>query len=142
MYALFNIEKQFIGYSENIIESSSIHCVNLPSDKSDPSKWYWKGDMDNGRMVSYTLEGYPEEEIILEEKLFKKMEESFPLHVQSALIIKQLHHTAKITNSLLEEYEEMSDLVSLALEKLAKRQTFAKKKMQFHSQNSHEKSTT
>jgi hypothetical protein len=142
MYALFNTDKQFVGYSQGIVESPSIHCVIIPSDKSDLTKWYWKGDMDTGRMVSFTLEGYPEEELILEEKLFKKMEEKFPLHVQTELIIKQLCHTAKITNSLLEEYEEMADLVSLALEKLAKRQAFAKKKMQFHSQNSHEKSTT
>jgi len=53
MFALFNKEKQFIGYSEDIpnLPNLNIFKLKLPEDKSDITKWEWAGDMFTGKMI-------------------------------------------------------------------------------------------
>jgi hypothetical protein len=53
MYALFDKNKQFIGYSPDFPDTPGLDIFKLeiPEDKSDITKWKWEGDMFNGRMV-------------------------------------------------------------------------------------------
>jgi hypothetical protein len=53
MFALFNKNKKFIGYSEDIpdLPTMEIFKLPLPEDKKDISKWEWVGDMFDGKMV-------------------------------------------------------------------------------------------
>jgi hypothetical protein len=53
MFVLFNNEKQFVGYSEDIpdLPTLSIFKLKLPEEVSDIKKWKWVGDMFNGKMI-------------------------------------------------------------------------------------------
>jgi hypothetical protein len=53
MFVLFNKDKNFIGYSEDIpdLPTLNIFRLKLPEDKQDITEWGWEGDMFNGKMV-------------------------------------------------------------------------------------------
>lgn len=53
MYALFDKDKKFIGYSPDFPENPGLNIFKfkLPEDKSDLTKWKWVGDMFTGKMV-------------------------------------------------------------------------------------------
>ena len=79
MYALFNENKQFVGYSPDIPPSSTLLKKEIPEDQTDFSIWSWIGDYDNGRMVSIAENGYPQEEIDLEQQLFEEIYLKWPI---------------------------------------------------------------
>jgi hypothetical protein len=53
MFVLFDKNKNFIGYSEDIpdLPTLNIFRLKLPKDKQDITEWGWEGDMFNGKMV-------------------------------------------------------------------------------------------
>ena len=53
MFALFNKDKEFIGYSEDIpdLPTLNIFKLKLPEEVKDVSKWTWQGDMLRGKLV-------------------------------------------------------------------------------------------
>lgn len=53
MFVLFNKNKQFIGYSEDIpdLPTLNIFKLKIPDHISDITKYEWVGDMLNGKMV-------------------------------------------------------------------------------------------
>jgi hypothetical protein len=77
MYALFNDNKQFIGFSPDITDQSKILKHKIPKEFSDFRMWKWVGDYDSGRMVSVVEEGYPEEELSSEKQLFEEIHKKY-----------------------------------------------------------------
>jgi hypothetical protein len=59
MFVLFNKEKQFVGYSEDIpdLPTLNIFKLKLSDDVSDITKWKWEGDMFNGKMIPIEIKG-------------------------------------------------------------------------------------
>jgi hypothetical protein len=53
MFVLFNKNKEFVGYSEDMpdLPNVNIFKLKLPEDKSDITKWKWEGDMFTGKMI-------------------------------------------------------------------------------------------
>jgi hypothetical protein len=53
MYVLFNADKQFVGYSEDIPDLPTLNILKLklPKEVENINKWKWSGDMFNGKMI-------------------------------------------------------------------------------------------
>ena len=53
MFVLFDKNKNFIGYSEDIPDLPTLNVLKLkiPEEKKDISKWRWEGNLLNGKMV-------------------------------------------------------------------------------------------
>jgi len=53
MFVLFNRDKKFIGYSDDIpdIPTLNVFKLKLPEAVNDIIKYEWIGDMFNGKMV-------------------------------------------------------------------------------------------
>ena len=53
MFVLFNRDKKFIGYSEDIPDTPNLGVLRLelPEVFNDLTKWQWEGDMLSGGMV-------------------------------------------------------------------------------------------
>jgi hypothetical protein len=121
MFALFNIEKQFIGYSPDIPENSNILKKEIPEEQSDVTLWRWEGNYDNGKMVSIDI-GYPVEEIELERQLFEYIGKEYPINVQILNIMKQLRRIVQNNDQLQDdEFMDMSDCIINAVDKYTKR---------------------
>jgi hypothetical protein len=57
MFVLFDKNKNFIGYSEDIpsLPTLNILKLKLPKEKEDISKWKWDGNMITGKMIPINL---------------------------------------------------------------------------------------
>lgn len=106
MLALFNQNKQLIGYAPVIPEGSNFQGYHreIPLEFSNLSEWHWEGNFDNGKMVSnrksIELDG--------ETKALKEIIEKYPLGIQITNIIKQLHLLSKNANLFNSDFKEMS----------------------------------
>lgn len=121
MFALFNVEKQFIGYSPDIPENTNILKKEIPEEQSDVILWRWEGDYDNGRMVHVDI-GYPIEEIELERQLLEYIAKEYPINVQILNIMKQLRKIIQNNDELQDdEFMDMSDCIVSAVDKYTKR---------------------
>jgi hypothetical protein len=118
MYALFNKEKQFIGYSEDMPEQvlQNLLYKQIPDSQTDFTNWRWSGDYDTGHMVSIVEDGYPVEEIALEKQLFDTINKNYPLPVQLIYIIKQLKLLSR-EGEQDHNFQDMADIVLEAVEK-------------------------
>jgi hypothetical protein len=116
MHALFNKNKQFIGYSPDIPPSSSLLRKEIPPNQTDFTIWSWVGDYDTGKMVSIAEKGYPQEEIDIEQQLFEEINLKYPLGMQLIYIIKQLQKTTPIEN-MDKDFAQMAQTVLSAVEK-------------------------
>jgi hypothetical protein len=58
MYALFNKNKELIGYSEDFPDTPNLDVFKykIPIEQSNLMEWRWVGDMLNGKMVKISLE--------------------------------------------------------------------------------------
>lgn len=121
MFVLFNTNKEFIGYSPDIPDSSSILKKKISEDQSDIMRWKWVGTYDNGQMEMIT-DGYPIEEIEIEKKVFEYINKKYPLEVQLCNIIKQLNNIIQKDDSLQDDdFSDMAQYILNALEKREKR---------------------
>jgi hypothetical protein len=125
MYALFNENKQFVGYSPDIPPSSTLLKKEIPKDQTDFSIWSWVGDYDNGRMVSIAENGYPQEEIDLEQQLFEEIYLKYPLGMQLIHIIKQLEKTTPI-EKMDKDFALMAQTIQLAVDKYQQKLKYLK----------------
>jgi hypothetical protein len=118
MFALFNKDKQFVGYGTNIPEGVNLYKKEISKDKEDFSKWRWVGDYDTGEMVSTEITPYPKNELDLQHELYQKIYKKYPIDFQNVLIIKQLtklfEHLPE--NVIDNDFKEMSDLILKAVE--------------------------
>jgi hypothetical protein len=139
MFALFNKNKIFIGYSPDIPENSDLLKIEIPESKSNITIWKWDGDYDNGKMVPIST-GYPMEEIELERELFDYIDKRYPLGVQLANIIKQISKILKKYPDLEDdEFVDMSHYVLNAVDKTNKRIKYFKNHSQLISKDESER---
>ena len=125
MYALFNQNKQFIGYSLDIPPTSTLLKKEIPEEQTDFSVWSWIGDYDNGRMVSIAENGYPQEEIDLEQQLFEEIYLKYPLGMQLIYIIKQLGKTTP-SEKMDKDFAIMAQTIQLAVDKYQQKLKYLK----------------
>jgi hypothetical protein len=106
MLALFNHNKQLIGYAPNIQEESNFQGLykEIPLEFSNLSEWHWEGDFDNGEMIS----NRKIIELDNEAKALKEIIERYPLGIQITNIIRQLHLISKNVNLFDNRFKEMS----------------------------------
>jgi hypothetical protein len=118
MFALFNLNKSFIGYSDNIPEhlEKGILKKEIPDDKSDLTKWRWDGSYDDGQMVSLEEKPYMVTEKELQDSLFKNIYDEYPIDVQIVNLIKQVYLLSYKTPVLLPEFERMANMIIKAVD--------------------------
>jgi hypothetical protein len=131
MYALFNNDKKFIGYSPELPENLKILKKEIPKEFSNLEIWHWEGDYDTGKMTQ-TCPDYPIKEIELEKELFKYIDRRYPLNIQLLNIIKQLKKITK-SNDLLQDddFTDMADCILNAIDKHNNRVKFYQKHAKF-----------
>ena len=126
MFAIFNENKKFVGFSPDIQENPKILSKPIPEEQSDIRFWTWEGDFDTGKMVRLGI-GYPIEEIELEEQLFKYIQEKYPLTIQLINIIKQIRKLVEHDKNIQDyEFMDMSDSILNAVEIQMKRINYYK----------------
>ena len=118
MFALFNLNKSFIGYSDNIPEhlENGILKREIPEDKSDLTKWRWDGSYDDGQMVSLEEKPYMVTEKELQDSLFRTIYEEYPIDLQIVNLIKQVYLLSYKTPELLPEFEKMANMIIRAVD--------------------------
>jgi len=126
MFALFSLQKNFIGYSDDIPEhiNSTILKKEIPEDKRDLTKWRWDGDYDTGNMVSLIEKPYVITEKELQESLFKTIYEKYPIDLQLLNVIKQLYLLSHKSCNLLPEFNEMAKIIIHAVDLYEKQRKF------------------
>lgn len=107
MFALFNQDKKFIGYSPNPpnVPGLKILKKEIPAEYGNLKEWAWRGDYDTGGM-------FPTGKIIevdKEKQALKTILEKYPLGKQIFNIVKQLRIIAEKENVLDPSFKEMSD---------------------------------
>jgi hypothetical protein len=138
MFALFNKDKTFIGYSNDIPDTSTVLKKEIPKEKSDIILWRWEGDYENGRMVSVDI-GYPIEEIELEKELFNFIDKNYPPQIQMLNIIKQLRKLVQNDENMQDDnFVDMSDYILNAVDKYDKRVNYYKNYAKLISKNESE----
>jgi len=117
MFALFNLNKSFIGYSDNIPEhlNKGFLKKEISEDKRDLTKWRWEGDFD-GCMVDINEHPYTVTEKELQDTLFKTIYKDYPIDLQVVNIIKQLYLVAYKGGLLLPEFDKMANTIIHAVD--------------------------
>jgi len=121
MFVLFNKNKEFVGYSPDIPDNPSLLKKEIPKDKSNINIWKWEGDYDTGKMI-YIENGYPIEEIELENELFDFIDKHYPIGIQIINILKQIKKIIEYKPEIQDEnFLDMADCVLNAMDKYNKR---------------------
>lgn len=109
MFALFNQNKEFIGYSPDLPEvpNLAINRKKIPDQFCNLAEWHWEGNFDTGKMVS----NKKIIELNNHQKALKKIIEIYPLGVQIINIIKQLDVLSKNSNLFDNDFKEMSKTI-------------------------------
>lgn len=115
MFALFNLNKQFIGLSPDVPSSAQVLKKEIPIEQSDPRIWKWEGDYDNGKMIKIFSDERIEE-FDLEGQLFEEIDLKYPLGIQLINITKQLHRITPIEN-MDRDFALMAQTILAAVEK-------------------------
>ncbi len=106
MYALFDQKKEFIGFSENFpdIYGSGIIKIKVPDEYADPTKFMWKGTLDNGAFFELN------EFLNLKDKKekFEIILNKYPLEIQLINIIKQLNTLSEKQNIFDLNFKQMA----------------------------------
>jgi hypothetical protein len=125
MVAIFNNNKKFISYSEDLSLNPNLKTFTqnilmreIPLDKEDLTIWRWEGDYDNGEMVLINDISYPTKKSDLDYSLYEKIYEKYPIDLQNVIIIKQLKLLCdNVSNNIItNDFKEMSDLLLKAVE--------------------------
>jgi hypothetical protein len=118
MLALFNKNKNLIGYGEDIPENPNlkIYKKEIPEDKKDLTKWRWVGDFDTGQMVS--IKNNPFQLSYEQERdfIFNKIYNNYPIDTQLIILMKQVRTLCENTSLLTDEFKNMSDLIFKAVD--------------------------
>lgn len=125
MYALFNKEKKFIGFSPDQIPNSLIK--EIPKEQSDFTLWKWQGDYDTGKMILINSD-VKIEEIEIDNALFRYVESKYPLKVQLINIITQLRKVVQYNDILQDDdFMDMSGAILNMVDKYKKRIKYIQK---------------
>jgi hypothetical protein len=101
MYAIFNLEKKFLSYSEQKMDGNFL-SLKIPEDKTNLLLWGWSGDYDNGKMVELEKSDYNNVNNV------NSFEYTYPFHTFMSILLKQLYITSKKNNTLTEEYKDLT----------------------------------
>ena len=101
MYVVFDLNKNFISYSDNMFGGNFLF-KEIAEEESDILNWRWDGDYDNGKMVK--LEDSPYEHNSSTEEAFQ---EKYPLHIFFTIILKQLFLTSSKNKTVDPLFEQM-----------------------------------
>ena len=135
MFVLFNKDKNFIGYSPDSPPQVDILKIEIPEDKKNLNEWKWSGNFDNGKMVSIFEEGFPEENINEEKKLFDDITKKYPLGIQLANIIRQVKMIAEKLEIVDDNFLDMSDQILRAIDLQDKRLKYNSVRKKIYSKN-------
>lgn len=113
MFALFNKNKKFIGYSPDIPDNAPLLKRKINDEQSNTLKWKWVGDYDTGRMVSVDKS---DSEIEEDDFLFE-VSNKYNLNAKFDIIIKQLQKILEKNQDLkTPEFDQMSSDLSKAFD--------------------------
>jgi hypothetical protein len=119
MFALFNLNKSFVGYSEDIPDTiNSVLKKKIPDEMSDFTKFRWVGDYDNGSMQPISQNPYTITEEELKESLFKMVYQEYTIDLQNVIIIKQLKKICEhLGNEIMtDDFNKMSKIILKAVD--------------------------
>lgn len=117
MYALFNSDKQFIGYSPDIPSDVDILKKEISVEHMDFTKWKWEGDYDTGQMIPLSS-GPNVEELHLNMEFFKQITRRYSLGDQLFNIIRQLKKIVDQNQDIRhDEFYDMADFMLNAMDK-------------------------
>jgi hypothetical protein len=107
MFALFNTNKQLIGYSPDLPPNDKLNILRkeLPPEFSNLKYFHWEGDYDNGAMVS----NKKIVELDESKKAYDEILNAYPIGIQLINMIKQLNLISKNANLFDSNFKEMSD---------------------------------
>jgi hypothetical protein len=123
MFALFNNQKQFIGYSQQIPPTIKLY-KELDID-FDPSKKFWDGDYDNGSIKNLNDAKFSEFQI--EKDFVKKIKALYNTEISHLLTIKQIGLISNHLNLFDPKFKEMWEELTPLFEKYDKTVDFLKK---------------
>jgi hypothetical protein len=98
MYAIFNLNKEFLSFSENEMGNNFL-SKEIPEEKTNLLEWKWIGDYDSGGMKKINIKKLKNNE--------NSFQDRYDYNVFMSLILKQLYVTSKKTKTLNENYENM-----------------------------------
>lgn len=110
MYAIFNLDKKFLSYSEQELNGNFLN-KKIPDDKTNLLEWAWSGDYDRGEMVKIDKSDY---EII---NNIRSFESNYPFYFFMSKILKQIYMTSKKNNTLSDDFEKMTKEFIFCFEK-------------------------
>jgi len=98
MYAIFNLNKEFLSFSENEMGSNFL-SKEIPEEKTNLLEWKWIGNYDSGEMKKINIKKLKNKE--------NSFQDRYEYNVFMSLILKQLYITSKKTKTLNENFENM-----------------------------------
>jgi hypothetical protein len=107
MIALFNNEKNFIGFCENLPEQNNINLfkMEVPEKYANPLKYTWIGDFYNGEFIEIEKAAL----IKSQEEKIENINKQYPIQIQLLNIIKQLNILSKKENIYDCNFKQMSE---------------------------------
>jgi hypothetical protein len=123
MFALFNNQKQFVGYSEQI--PASIKYYKELDINFDPTKKIWDGDYDTGYVKN--LNDTKISEFELEKDFIKKIKSLYNTEISHMLTIRQIGLISKHLNLFDPQFKEMWEELSPLFKQYDKFIDFLKK---------------
>jgi hypothetical protein len=103
MFVLFNNQKEFIGYADQV--PPSIQFYHSVADSFDINKEYWDGDYDIGSLKK--IETQKLNEFELESDFIRKVKALYNTEVSHLLCIKQLGKISEYMNLFDPQFKEM-----------------------------------
>jgi hypothetical protein len=107
MIALFNKNKNFIGFCDNFPEYNNDNFlkIEVPEKYADPYKYTWVGDYYNGEFLEI------EKALIIKqkEKLIEDINKKYPIEIQLLNIIKQLNILSNKEKIYDNNFKQMSN---------------------------------
>jgi len=117
MFALFNTNLNFIGYSPDIQDQPHILKKEIPEHQRDLNVWKWEGNYTDGKMVSIFEEGIPQEELEEQKRMFNDLNSKYPTGVQLVNIIRQLKKIAEQSELQDDRFMDMAENVLNVMDK-------------------------
>lgn len=103
MFVLFNNQKEFIGYADQV--PPSIQYYHNLDNSFDINKEYWDGDYDNGSLKK--IETQKLNEFELESDFVRKVKTLYNTEISHLLCIKQLGKISEYLNLFDSQFKEM-----------------------------------
>ena len=116
MFALFNNQFEFCGYSPDLPNNIEILKREIPAEQSDLTIWGWSGDYHNGSMVCKSEE--------LEKKTqIENLNLKYPLQTQMVYMMRQLYKICSADPSIQNDnFMDMAENIFRIIDKYGKKE--------------------